>query len=93
MISIGGSDRHFKIKKKKTDVETLPKEEVINCSCASNQEDGLMIQVCLDHFCFKCIIQLFKTFFILLLILFSINSYRSFNLNFCIQLPNYIFDI
>lgn len=49
MISIGGSDRHFKIKKNKSDVETLPKEEVINCSCASNQEDGLMIQcdVCL----------------------------------------------
>jgi len=49
MISIGGSDRHFKIKKNKSDVETLPKEEVINCSCASNQEDGLMIQcdICL----------------------------------------------
>lgn len=51
MVSIGGSDRHFKIKKKKSEVETLPKEEVINCSCASNQEDGLMIQVCLNHFC------------------------------------------
>lgn len=49
MISIGGSDRHFKIKKNKSDIETLPKEEVINCSCASNQEDGLMIQcdICL----------------------------------------------
>ncbi|KAL4084825.1 hypothetical protein QTP88_027715 [Uroleucon formosanum] len=49
MISIGGSDRHFKIKKNKSEVETLPKEEVINCSCASNQEDGLMIQcdICL----------------------------------------------
>ncbi|XP_022161085.1 PHD finger protein 20-like protein 1 [Myzus persicae] len=49
MISIGGSDRHFKIKKNKSDVETLPKEEVINCSCASNQEEGLMIQcdICL----------------------------------------------
>ncbi|KAL5235731.1 hypothetical protein ACI65C_003141 [Semiaphis heraclei] len=49
MVSIGGSDRHFKIKKKKSEVETLPKEEVINCSCASNQEDGLMIQcdICL----------------------------------------------
>ncbi|KAE9542877.1 hypothetical protein AGLY_002788 [Aphis glycines] len=48
-ISIGVSDRHFKIKKNKSDIETLPKEEVINCSCASNQEDGLMIQcdICL----------------------------------------------
>ncbi|XP_025411654.1 uncharacterized protein LOC112684370 isoform X3 [Sipha flava] len=49
ITSVAGSDRHFKIKKKKTDIESLPKEEVINCSCASNQEDGLMIQcdVCL----------------------------------------------
>lgn len=44
-MSVGGSDRHFKIKKKKSDIESLPKEEVINCACASNQEDGLMIQV------------------------------------------------
>jgi len=56
MISIGSSDRHFKLKKNKFDVETLPKEEVINCSCASNQEDGLMIQVCLNHLYLKCII-------------------------------------
>lgn len=40
-----GVDRHFKIKKNKSDVESLLKEEVINCSCGSNQEDGLMIQV------------------------------------------------
>lgn len=44
-ISITSSDRHFKIKKNKSDIESLPKEEVINCSCGSNQEDGLMIQV------------------------------------------------
>ncbi|VVC28648.1 Zinc finger, PHD-type,Zinc finger, FYVE/PHD-type,Zinc finger, RING/FYVE/PHD-type,Zinc finger, PHD- [Cinara cedri] len=44
-----GVDRHFKIKKNKSNVESLLKEEVINCSCGSNQEDGLMIQcdVCL----------------------------------------------
>ncbi|XP_050526297.1 PHD finger protein 20 [Daktulosphaira vitifoliae] len=43
------SNRHFKIKKNKTEIESLRKEEVINCSCGSNQEDGLMIQcdVCL----------------------------------------------
>lgn len=45
IMSVAGSDQHFKIKKKKSDVESLPKEEVINCACASNQEDGLMIQV------------------------------------------------
>lgn len=47
--SVAVSDRHYKIKKNKSDIESLPKEEVINCSCGSNQEDGLMIQcdVCL----------------------------------------------
>lgn len=44
-MSVTRINRHYKIKKKKTDVESLPKEEVINCSCCSNQEDGLMIQV------------------------------------------------
>jgi len=43
-------ERHFKIKKNKSDVESLPKEEVINCSCFSNQEDGLMIQVMIDYY-------------------------------------------
>lgn len=45
MISVPSSNRHFKIKKNKSDIESLPKEEVIHCSCGSNQEDGLMIQV------------------------------------------------
>lgn len=45
-----GVDRHFKIKKNKSDVESLLKEEVINCSCGSNQEDGLMIQVILIYY-------------------------------------------
>lgn len=76
-VSIGVSDRHFKIKKNKSDIETLPKEEVINCSCASNQEDGLMIQVC---------IKLSNYIFYLLLILFNTPLYRSFNLHFCIKL-------
>lgn len=76
-VNIGVSDRHFKIKKNKSDIETLPKEEVINCSCASNQEDGLMIQV---H------IKLSNYIFYLLLILFYITLYRSFNLHFCIKL-------
>lgn len=44
-MNVARSNRHFKIKKNKSDVESLPKEEVINCSCCSNQEDGLMIQV------------------------------------------------
>lgn len=44
-MSVTSSDRHFKIKKNKSEIESLPKEEVINCSCGSNQEDGLMIQV------------------------------------------------
>lgn len=47
-MSIVNTDRHFKIKKNKSDIESLPKEEVIHCSCGSNQEDGLMIQVILN---------------------------------------------
>ncbi|XP_050425360.1 PHD finger protein 20-like isoform X2 [Adelges cooleyi] len=52
------SDRHYKIKKNKSEIESLRKEEVINCSCGSNQEDGLMIQcdvcLCWQHgFCNK----------------------------------------
>lgn len=65
-ISIGVSDRHFKIKKNKSDIETLPKEEVINCSCASNQEDGLMIQVRIKQYNF---------IFYFILILFYIITY------------------
>lgn len=72
-ISIGVPDRHFKIKKNKSDIETLPKEEVINCSCASNQEDGLMIQVRIKQF---------NYIFYFLLILFNITLFRYFNLHF-----------
>jgi len=79
-ISIGVSDRHFKTKKNKSDIETLPKEEVINCSCASNQEDGLMIQVRIKQ----------SNYIFYLLILFNITLFRSFNLQFCIKLPKYI---
>lgn len=50
-MSIVSSDRHFKIKKNKSDIESLPKEEVIHCSCGSNQEDGLMIQVIFNLIC------------------------------------------
>lgn len=64
-MNVVGSDRLFKIKKKKTDIDSLPKEEVINCLCGSNQEDGLMIQV-LFIYTFIFAINLIKSIVIIL---------------------------
>lgn len=40
-----GSGENFEIKKNSTGVKIIHKKKVIYCSCLTNKEDGLMIQV------------------------------------------------